>query len=81
MPTTLTVRNVPPSLHARLKRRAKEHRRSLNSEVLAVLEEAVGEKATDRESLIDRIKQRRAALPTMTWGPEELKRQMREGLA
>lgn len=81
MPTTLTVRNVPAALHARLKRRAKEHRRSLNSEVLTLLEEAVGEEEADREGLMGRIKQRRATLPPLPWGPEELKKYVREDLA
>ena len=35
---TLTLRNVPDDLVARLKLRAKQHRRSLNSETIASLE-------------------------------------------
>jgi plasmid stability protein len=35
---TLTLRNVPDDLVARLKERAKRHRRSLNSETIAALE-------------------------------------------
>jgi plasmid stability protein len=35
---TLTVRNVPDDLVARLKERARRHRRSLNSETIAALE-------------------------------------------
>lgn len=35
---TLTLRNVPDDLVARLKERAKGHRRSLNSETIAALE-------------------------------------------
>lgn len=36
---TLYVRDIPPKLYGQLKRWAKESKRSLNSEVLALLEE------------------------------------------
>jgi plasmid stability protein len=35
---TLTIRNVPDDLYAALKERARRNRRSLNQEVLALLE-------------------------------------------
>jgi hypothetical protein len=38
MATTLTVRDVPTALHQRLQRRAEAHRRSLDREVVALLE-------------------------------------------
>ena len=80
---TLTVQNVPSTLHAKLKRRAERHRRSLNDEVLAVLEDAAGsaEQPDDRQALIERIREEREDGPTITADPDELKRMMREGLA
>ena len=80
---TLTVQNVPSTLHAKLKRRAERHRRSLNDEVLAVLEDAAGsaEQPDDRQALIERIRKERKDGPTITADPDELKRMMREGLA
>ena len=38
---TLTLKNLPPELHARLKALAEGNRRSLNSEILVQLEMAV----------------------------------------
>ena len=38
---TLTLKNLPPELHARLKALAERNRRSLNSEILMQLELAV----------------------------------------
>ncbi|MHB8404517.1 MAG: FitA-like ribbon-helix-helix domain-containing protein [Gammaproteobacteria bacterium] len=35
---TLTLKNIPKTLHARLKQSAEKNRRSLNSEILARLE-------------------------------------------
>jgi plasmid stability protein len=80
---TLTVQDVPSTLHAKLKRRAERHRRSLNDEVLAVLEDAAGsaEQPDDRQALIERIRKEREDGPTITADPDELKRMMREGLA
>jgi hypothetical protein len=38
--TTLTLKNIPEELHARLKESAEKNRRSLNSEILMRLESA-----------------------------------------
>ncbi len=43
---TLTIKNVPDDLYARLKARAVRNRRSLNQESLAILE-AIDSPATD----------------------------------
>jgi plasmid stability protein len=81
MGKTLTIRNVPDIVHAKLKRRAEKHRRSLNSEGLHLLEEATGEGEIDRDAVWEEIRRRREEGPTITIGPKELKRLMREGLA
>lgn len=38
MPTTLTLKNIPDDVYARLKASAEVHRRSMNSEALVCLE-------------------------------------------
>lgn len=38
---TLTIRNIPNAVHARLKARAERNRRSLNSEAVLLLEQAI----------------------------------------
>jgi len=79
---TITVRGVPDHVHQHLKRRAEEHRRSLNQEVVRVLEAAV-----DPSSESDRRAARRACKAeqerTPPWSAEvqKVKRAMREGLA
>ena len=40
MATTLTLKNIPDELHAKLKDSAERNRRSLNSEILIRLESA-----------------------------------------
>ncbi len=50
---TLTIKNLPDALHARLKAQAKSRRRSLNSEAIVCLEEALdAPPPLDAETLI-----------------------------
>ena len=46
---TLTLKNIPAHLHARLKESAEKNRRSLNSEILARLERDVAAPTIDPE--------------------------------
>jgi plasmid stability protein len=59
---TLTIKGVPPELHEKLKKRAERHRRSMNSELLTILERALTpsrksaeEAIAEAEALNDRI--------------------------
>jgi len=42
MPKNLSIKNAPDEIVARLRRRAAENHRSLQGELLAIIEEAVG---------------------------------------
>ncbi len=42
MPINLSVKNVPDDLAARIRERAKRHHRSLQGELMVILEEAMG---------------------------------------
>ncbi|MBI2872071.1 MAG: Arc family DNA-binding protein [Chloroflexi bacterium] len=42
MPVNLSVKNVPDDLAERLRKRAKRHHRSLQGELMVILEEATG---------------------------------------
>jgi len=53
---TITVKNVPTELYKRLRRSAKAHHRSINSEVIAYIEPAVGYRRLDPESVISRAR-------------------------
>lgn len=50
--TSITIKNIPDELYERLKAAAAANRRSINSEVLVVLEEAVGAEQLDVDSLL-----------------------------
>lgn len=53
---TLTLKNIPKTLHAQLKESAEKNRRSLNSEILARLEKDVSAPKVDRAKLARELK-------------------------
>jgi plasmid stability protein len=60
----ITVKNIPPELYTRLKEAAEANRRSINREVIACIEHAVGAHRVDPDALIARARQlREAAAP------------------
>ena len=60
---TLTIKNLPDSLYRRLKAKAAEHRRSINSEAILAVERAVADGgALDPEDVLATLRQARARL-------------------
>jgi plasmid stability protein len=53
---TLTIKGMPDPLYERLKESAAASHRSLNSEVIARLEQAVGSPRLGREELLARVR-------------------------
>lgn len=51
---TVTVKDLPEKLHRQLKARALRHRRSLNSEIISVLEAATTSQKIDCDGLLAR---------------------------
>jgi len=49
---TITVKNIPPDLYERLKQAAQAHRRSINSEIIVCIEQAIGHRKVDPEATI-----------------------------
>lgn len=52
---TLTLKNIPKELHAKLKESAERNKRSLNSEILVRLESGFGAPPVDRKALARRL--------------------------
>ncbi len=66
MVPTLTLKNIPKDLYERLKQRAAEHRRSINSEILVCLERALHSERVDPQALLaraDAVRERAALSP------------------
>lgn len=53
---TLTLKNIPDELHARLKESAERNRRSLNSEILVRLESAFTAPVVDAREQVRQMK-------------------------
>lgn len=51
---TLTIKGVPPELHEKLKKRAERHRRSMNNELLTILERTLTSSRLSAEEAIER---------------------------
>ena len=60
----LTLKNIPDDLYQRLKHSATQHRRSINSEVLACLELALLTPRRDVAATLSRIRELRAQSTT-----------------
>ncbi len=52
---TITLKGVPADLYERIKQRAAEHRRSLNSEIIVCLERSVKGKRIDPDTFLSRV--------------------------
>jgi plasmid stability protein len=53
---TLTIKNIPDELYARLKTQAERHRRSLNGEAVVCLELALATDREDEATLIEELR-------------------------
>jgi plasmid stability protein len=60
---SITLKDIPKPVHAALKRRAKQHGRSLNKEALACLEMIVTPARVNVNELLADIQSHRASLP------------------
>lgn len=57
---SLTLKNIPPDLHKKLKARAAENGRSLNSEAIAALRVATAGRPVDVEAFLAQARKLRA---------------------
>ena len=77
--STLTLKNIPETLHEKLKASAAKNRRSLNSEILARLERDFSVPVVDRAKLARELKAFTDRLPYVDHGIGD--RHKRKGLA
>jgi plasmid stability protein len=53
---SITVKNIPDEIYERLKRSAKANRRSINSEIIVIIEDAVRSKKIAPEEMLVRAR-------------------------
>lgn len=56
MPSSITIRDIPDSTYQKLKERAELHRRSINSEIIMILEQTTHSHPRDPESILLTLK-------------------------
>lgn len=79
MPTTLTLKNIPDAVYAKLKRAAESHRRSLNSEAIVCLEAVLQPARAMPGERLARARELRAALPQGLFFARDIDAAKREG--
>ncbi len=70
--TTITVKNIPLDLYEKLKKTAKQNRRSINSEIIVCIERAVESQEINPELLLNHARQLREKTATYSITDEEL---------
>ena len=81
MAKTLTLKNLPDVLHARLTAAAKRHRRSLNKEAIVCLEAGLGSANPSADEERERITALRNSLGPHCFDPDAIDAFKREGRA
>lgn len=79
MTKTLTLKNLPDALHARLAAAARRNRRSLNNEAIVCLEAGLGADASPVEEQLAQIRALRDSLGPHSFDPDEIDAFKREG--
>lgn len=79
MPATITLKNIPDDIYARLKEAADAHHRSLNSEVIACLERTLLPTRVSPEERLARAKQLRRSLAAGAFTAAEIEGAIDQG--
>jgi plasmid stability protein len=79
MATTITVKNIPENLYRKLKTSAKRHRRSLNSEIIALLEARLAARRRSADEIIAAAGALRERTRGIRLADEDIERAIKEG--
>jgi len=70
---TLTLKNIPKELHKRLKKTAELHRRSMNCEVISLLEQNLMNRPVDPEEFLRHARALRESTPGLVATEKDLR--------
>jgi len=77
--TSLTIKNIPDPLYQELKRTARAHRRSINNEVIVLLEEKLLAKGRTPDEWIAAARKIRSKIPAGAITEEDIENTINEG--
>lgn len=75
----ITVKNIPIDVYERVKQRAKTNRRSINSELISIIEQALVLHPVDIEETLERTRQIRELTADYVITDDEITRMKNEG--
>jgi plasmid stability protein len=82
MMTTITIKNIPPVLYERIKQKAKVNRRSINNEIITILEQGLAIRTQAEVSeLLESARKIRELTARYTLTDEEIEKAINEGRA
>lgn len=79
--TTVTLKNIPDEIYQTLKAAATAHHRSMNSEIIACLEQILLPTRVSADERLHRAKQLRAGLNSQNFSVEDIADAIEQGRA
>jgi plasmid stability protein len=76
---TLTIKNVPPEIYERIKIQAKNNHRSINGEVISILEQAISIPPIDVKTTLEQTKKLREMTAHYVITVDEIENLINEG--
>jgi antitoxin FitA len=76
---TITLKNVPPEIYERIKIQAKNNHRSINGEILSILEQAISIPPIDVKATLERTRKLREMTADYVITADEIEKLINEG--
>jgi antitoxin FitA len=76
---TVTIKNIPEEIYERVKNQAKINHRSINGEILSILEQAISIPPIDVQATIKRARKVRELTAQYTITADEIEKLINEG--
>jgi plasmid stability protein len=76
---TITIKNVPPEIYERIKTQAKNNHRSINGEILSILEQAISIPPIDVKATLERTRKLREMTADYVITADEIEKLINEG--
>jgi plasmid stability protein len=76
---TITIKNIPEKIYERIKAQAKVNHRSINGEILSILEKAVSLPPIDVQATLERARKVRELTANYTITADEIEKMINEG--
>ena len=76
---TITIKNIPEQVYEHIKNQAKNNHRSINGEILSILEQAMSLPPIDVKTTLERARKVRELTATYVVTADEIEKMINEG--